>query len=341
VSPPPPEPAQSRTPIGLAAYGFGYLCGFAGAGTPRACPSPYTVHDLMDLAAAHGLGGVEFPPSWGLPGLDEDDLRRAGAYAATRGLFVVVDGGVVDVGELRALLRAAMALGARTVRAVISTVLCGDRRAVRDTWGDHLARTARQLRLVSALAAECGVAIALENHQDVTSEELVALLAEVDSPWVGVTFDTANALAVGEDPLAFARRVLPHVKHAHLKDYRLYRTPSGYRLARCAIGDGVVDTPGVVALLADGAPGATICIELGALQARHVRLLEDDFWAGYPSRRVEDILPVLRLRDERGRPADEDWRTPWERGEDGDDDALARYEREQFERSVSYVRALR
>jgi hypothetical protein len=76
-----------------------------------------------------------------------------------------------------------------------------------------------------------------------------------------------------------------------------------------------------------------MCIELGALEARPIRLLEEEFWEGYPSRRVEQ---VLRLRDagETG-----DWRTPWERGED--DMVLARYEREQFEQSVEYLQGLR
>ncbi len=332
-------PASPRMSIGLAAYGFGYLGGFAGAGTARACPTPYNAYDLMDLAVAHGLGGVEFPPVWGLGGLDPDTLRRARAYAEARGLFVVLDGGVVDEDELRQLLRAAAILGARTVRAIVSTILCGDRRAMRDTWSALLAGTARRLRSVRDTAAEYGVSIALENHQDVTADELVGLVEEVDSPWVGVTLDAVNPLAVGEEPLRFARRVLPYLKHVHLKDYHLYKTPHGYRLARCATGAGVLDTPALLALLAREAPAATIAIELGALEARHVRLLEDDFWSGYPPRRVEDVLPVLRLRDGRARPDDEDWRTPWERGAGGED--MAAFERDQFEASVAYLRGLR
>ena len=99
--------------IGLAAHTFSYLCGFAGVGTPRAWPRPYNAYDLMDLAAAHGLGGVEFPPAWGLGGLHHTELAKARDYAAARGLFVVVDSGVVDVATLQALLPAAATLGDR------------------------------------------------------------------------------------------------------------------------------------------------------------------------------------------------------------------------------------
>ena len=341
---PPPSPSRSegeqpfsqrRLDIGVAAYTFSYLCGFAGAGTPRAWPHPYDAYDLMDLAAAHGLGSVEFPPAWGLGSLDRAELAKARDYAAARGLFVVVDSGVVDVATLQALLPAAATLGAPTVRVIVSTILCGDRRAVRNTWPAYLAEIARRLREVRALAEETGVAIALENHQDLTSDELVALCEEVGSPQIGVNLDAVNPLAVGEEPLAFARRVTPYLKNVHLKDYRLYRTPQGYRLARCPIGAGVLDVPVLLDLCAREAPGASVCIELGALEARHVRLLDDEFWQGYPTRRVEEVLPVLRLREELARPTDEDWRTPWERGEQGE--ALASFEMSQFEQSVEYL----
>ena len=329
---------RPRLPVGLAAYGFGYLCGFAGYGTARACPDPYDAYRLMDLAVSHGLGGVEFPLDWGLPGLTRTDLEQARAYADARDLFIVVDGGVVDVDELRTLLPTAAVLGAGVVRVVASGILCGDRRAVRETWPAYLAEIADRLRAMRGLAEETGVAIALENHQDVTSAELLELCTSLDSPCIGVTLDAINPLAVVEDPLAFARRVAPFIKNVHLKDYRVYNTPEGYRLARCAVGAGVLDVVGLCAVLAREAPRAPVSIELGALQARHVRFLDDDFWPGYPPRRAEEILPVLRLRDEHGRAAGEAWRTPWEH--DASAEELAAFELSEIEESVAFLRRM-
>jgi sugar phosphate isomerase/epimerase len=330
--------ARRRLSTGLASFTFSYLGGYAGRGTPRACPNPYNTYDLMDMAAAHDLGGVEFSPAGGLGSLEPDVLARARAYAEARGLFIVVAGGLVDVAQLQALLPAAVALGARTVRTVVSTILCGDRRAVRDTWAGHLAETVRRLKEVRGLAEQTGVAIAIENHQDLTSTEMVAICEEVGSPYVGVNLDASNPLAVGEDILTFAGRIAPYLKNVHLKDYLMYSTPQGFRLVRCPVGVGVLDVPALFALCAREAPDATISIELGALEARHVRLLEDDFWPGYPPRRVEEVLPVLRLREARSRPKGEDWRTPWERGEQGE--VLASFELSHFEESVNYLRSL-
>ncbi|HWE64839.1 MAG TPA: TIM barrel protein [Chloroflexota bacterium] len=333
-----PSGAPSRLSIGLAAYSLSYSCGFEGAGTARAWPRPYDAYALMDLATDYNLAGVEFPPQRCLPSVEAAELEHARGYAAARDLFIVADTGVVDVADLQTLLPIAAALGARTVRAIVSTILCGDRRAVRDTWPGYLAEIGRRLHAVRGLAEELQVSIALENHQDMTSDELVALCEDLGSPRIGVTLDAINPLAVGEDPLAFARRVAPYLKHVHLKDYYLYRTVEGFRLVRCAVGAGVLDVPGLLSLCARQAPQATLSIEIGSLYARHVRLLEDEFWQGYPPRRVEDVLPVLRLREQRARPADEEWRTPWERGEQGE--LVATYEAEQVRDSVHNLRAL-
>ena len=57
---------------------------------------------------------------------------------------------------------------------------------------------------------------------------------------VGIVFDTGNTFPVGEAPLDFTRVIAPYVRHVHLKDYRVQFTDEGFRLVRCAIGDGAV-----------------------------------------------------------------------------------------------------
>jgi hypothetical protein len=145
-----------------------------------------------------------------------------------------------------------------------------------------------------------------------------------------------NSLAVAEDPMEYARRLGPLIKNVHLKDYRIYSTPQGYRLVRCAIGEGVLDVGALFSLLREIAPRATVAIELAALEARHVRFLEEGYWSGYPPRRIERVLPVLRTRESRSRPAGEEWRTPWELGAGPEE--LAAYEMTQFEDSVAFLR---
>ncbi|MDA4114337.1 MAG: sugar phosphate isomerase/epimerase [Thaumarchaeota archaeon] len=290
----------------------------------------------MDLAFTSGLSGVELPAQEYLRGMSEGELARVRRYGEERELYFVLDGGVVDVPVVRGLIDAATALGARTIRVTASSILCGDRSAMAAGWSRYIAEIADRLRSLRGRAEERGISIAVENHQDLTSEEMAALCAAVGSENVGVALDSVNSLAVVEDPLEFARRLGPLIKHVHLKDYRIHSTPEGYRLVRCAIGAGVLDVSGLFSLLHERAPEATVAIELAALEARHVRFLEDGYWSGYPSRRVEQVLPVLRLRESRSRPPGEDWRTPWEVG--ASHDALSAYEMGQFHESVSFLR---
>ena len=67
-------------------------------------------------------------------------------------------------------------------------------------------------------------------------------------------------------------------RHVHLKDYRVQLTDEGFRLVRCAIGDGAVPFPEMVAILAEHHETLPAVLEPGALEARHVRLFTPDWW---------------------------------------------------------------
>jgi sugar phosphate isomerase/epimerase len=324
-------------PCGVSAFSFAYLTGGLGRGTGRANPRPLDIFGLMDLAAAAGLSGVEFPPGM-VPDPSADGLTRLRNELRARRLTPVLDGGSVLNPVLPDSVRAAHALGCRTLRVVLSSILCGDRSPMAGRWQEHLDKAACALREVEPLARELAVAVAVENHQDATSDDLVWLCQQVGSPAVGVNLDAGNPLAVGECPVEFARRVAPYLKNVHLKDYLMYRTPAGYRLVRCALGEGVLDWRALFDLFDAEAPQATRNIELGAMQDRHIRLFEAAWWEHYPARDVRTLLSPLRLLADMGQPADAEYRVPWERGEPPE--AQEAYEREQFHRSVEFLRTI-
>jgi hypothetical protein len=263
-------------------------------------------------------------------------LEALGREAKARGLEIVVAGGRVATADGTALIRAAHRVGARTVRLTLSDVLEGDRgRLGPGGWDALREAAAERLRAWRPLAEALGVSLALENHQDAGSEDLLRLCESVGGDRIGATLDTGNPLAVGEDPVAFAARVAPFLKNVHLKDYTLHRTSSGYRLVRCALGAGVIDFPALFALFDREAPGATRNIELGATRARHIRLLEPEWWEHFPPRDIRELLPVLQMVERHSQPPDVDWRTPHEREEA--EPALVAYELGQFRDSLAYL----
>jgi sugar phosphate isomerase/epimerase len=159
--------------------------------------------------------------------------------------------------ELLAWIALAPALGARIVRCVAAGPALRGAPA-----GPRLRDTTAALRRAAALAAEHGVVLALENHGDVDGDELAALLDAV--PELAVCLDTANALRVGDDPVALARRVGARVAMVHLKDVEATAADPRVGPTSTPYGAGVVDLGGVLGALPLAA-GLPVCVELGHL----------------------------------------------------------------------------
>jgi sugar phosphate isomerase/epimerase len=328
---------QPRATFGVAAYSFPCGCGFARRDTQNMEPKRLDAAGIIELAAKWNLAGIEIPLQGMVPNLEPATIDDFAATLRERGLGFVADTGIVDATTLSAVLPAAARAGAKVVRATISSILEGARATMPGGWAAYFDEIRRRVVEVRPLLDEYDLTLALENHQDATSDELIAL-CEAGGERVGITFDVVNPLAVGEEPFAFARKIGPWIRDVHIKDYVIYPTPSGYRLVRAAVGQGVIDWGAMRALLREIAPAASQNIELAALYGRHIRLLEDQWWQGYPARDVREVIPALRFAAEHARLADEPWQTPWER--ELSDAEVAAWEMEQFEFSVKHLRTL-
>jgi sugar phosphate isomerase/epimerase len=298
--------------VGLNPYGLAYTLGLQG--------DPGTgLEGLLEIAREIGARAVELHQPW------------LGGPLELEGMTPVVSCGR-DPSADDAAIDCAVALGARVVRMALTGVLQGDRHAV--DWPRIVAGVRARLARVAPLAAAAGVSIAIENHQDFTSAELMELCEEAGDA-VGITLDTGNAFPVAEAPLDFARTVAPRVRHLHLKDYRVQFTDEGYRLVRCAIGDGAVPFAELAALFDDD---LTASLEPGALEARHIRLFTAAWWRGYPPVDARRLAAALRAARVNRLGDEDDYRTPWERGVTGGE--LIAYERDMLRTSAANLRAL-
>ena len=152
------------------------------------------------------------------------------------------------------------------------------------------------------------ITVSVENHQDASTDDLLRLVEMVNShPCFGITLDTGNPLAVGEDPVEAAQRLAPFIRHLHLKDYTIHFAPNGYRLVRCAAGEGVVDFPAILnavrAVGYSGSPG----IEIAAQSTRTIPCLEPTWWDEYPPRQAKEFTKALIVLWDNGRSMDESY----------------------------------
>jgi 3-oxoisoapionate decarboxylase len=317
--------------LGLAVYGTVFSMGLNPA-SPRA---PITPFQVLERAQELGLAGIELPVRMVRP----EDVSAIAHAARERQLFLSMafDGFAAD--RLRPALELAASLGAESVRTVVGGArLGGDRRPLAGgQWQPFLRSALAGLQEAAHVAEQVGVDLAVENHQDLASEELLWLCETINSPHFGITLDTGSVLATAEEPLDFTTRVARYVKNVHIKDYRLYLTEEGYRLVRCPIGQGVVDFPALFAILAAQSPNITMSIEIGALEARHARIFADDYWPDYPPRSAAQLAKQLRFVLAHAQTLGE-WRTPFELG--AEPEMIIAYEERQLLSSVAYLQML-
>jgi 3-oxoisoapionate decarboxylase len=322
--------------VGLNPYGLAYTVGLQGLGTPRANPAPIGLEGFIAVVREAGARSIELDWRWLTP-MSAGDLARLRDKLA--GLIPICSFWLAQQpGETLAEgVRCATALGAPILRLHLTPVVEGARAAWGPRWEDLVAHARATLKREAPRAADAGLVLAIENHQDLGSEELVAIVEEAGDH-VGIVLDTGNPFAVGEDPVAFARRAGHRIRHVHLKDYAAQFTGEGYRLVRCAIGDGCVPFRAIAAVLEEHSPSLTASLEPGALEVRHIRLFTPEWWTGYPPRAASELGIALGTLRHNQLDAGADYRTPWER--EGSGPEIIAYEMAQIGRSVENMRAM-
>ena len=319
--------------FGLNPYGLTYHLGLQGMGGPRANPAGRGMEGFLALGREFDAKAMEFFDPW-LRVLSDAELTALRERLEAEAITPIVSWGLM-MGPFDSALRSARALGATVIRCGLTAVLCGDRAALGEQWPELVGSVGKSLAEYGPRVADAGMTLAIENHQDFGSDELVAFCEATRG--VGICVDAGNTFPVLEAPLDFYARVAPHVAHVHLKDYRVQFTDEGYRLVRCAIGDGAVPVAAMLDLFRAHKPKLAAVLEPGALEARHVRFLKPEWWRFYPPKTAGSLARCLAAARVNRLDDDADTRTPWEKGEDG---ALEAYELKMIRRSAANMRAL-
>lgn len=122
------------------------------------------------------------------------------------------------------------------------------------------------------VAERRGIKIGIEPHQQYSQspDGLDRICALVDSPAIGVNFDTGNSYLCGHDPIAWLEHVRDRLVHLHAKDIsvgqsedergKVTGTPVG-----CACGEGVIDWARVIAVCREAPQDIVMSVECGTV----------------------------------------------------------------------------
>jgi sugar phosphate isomerase/epimerase len=124
-----------------------------------------------------------------------------------------------------------------------------------------LQQTADLLEKTAPMAEEYGICLALENHCDSFSEEILWVLNQVDHHYVGACIDTVNAWHIAEDPMKAIENLAPVAFTNHFRDDRVEFCRDGFRVRGVAVGDGDIDMQKAYEFIKNDSPTKRINIE--------------------------------------------------------------------------------
>ncbi|MCP4692448.1 MAG: sugar phosphate isomerase/epimerase [Desulfobacterales bacterium] len=256
--------------LGLHTYSF-HLHGMGqrwGASDP-ASDSVMDIHQLMAFAVEHDLDGLHLTAA-DCGRTDMDQLTHIRDSAGDKGLYLEYNFSLDEAYDKRLTntLEEGVAI-ARALGADIAKVSM-DLRRPRPIGASrfHPEIMARLEHLVGLLksaapAAEAaGVRIAVENHTDAFSEEVLWVLDRVNHPFVGACVDTVNAIHVTEDPISAVENLAPRAFTNHFRDNRIIILHDGVRFTGAAVGEGDLDMKRAYEIIRDQSSMNRINIEL-------------------------------------------------------------------------------
>lgn len=219
------------------------------------------VFQFIRKTAELGLDGVmlninPWPglPGWGvLESFAPEYLAEVRKEIQNYGFFAELDTSGTDPEHLTQVIEAAHQIGADVVRtyACMGTY---DPEKLRNAPGD--------INNVVPLLKKYRIRLAVENHEEELADEVIQIINEVNSPWVGVHCDIGNAMMAWEDPVEAVRKLAPYAFTTHFKDHIIIQDVDEYQVCGVPVGTGNIDTEACFQLLMEHSTLTRINVEM-------------------------------------------------------------------------------
>ena len=304
--------------LSLSAYAFGYGCGFVKDSRVNAIGvQNITLDRLKDIAIDFELGGVEIPVDKYFKDQSNEELDAYINNLNKRGLKLIY---ALEKFECTFFSKIAPRIKndqQSFVRAKISNFYGGNR-FKENNYRSDIELFRKEIKKSVDIIDQYGIRVLIENHQDVTLDDIFKLVDEYGEERIGVNWDTGNSFPTGETVESFLKKAGGLIGNVHLKDYRLQSTQNGYVMHRCALGKGVVDFDYLITALINQNNDMPFTIELGAMNGREAMINNERYWAStkgvsedekielmsFIKSRVENDVTISTLWERNGEPND-------------------------------------
>ena len=256
--------------LGLHTYSL-YLHGIGQtwAGFQLPWERQLTTFELFDLGVELGLDGFHIDDGV-LENLDPSFVKEVAASAKEKNLYLEynmsMDLGNIDTGiqhDIKEGLITALDLGADVIKVGMDLARPSPRtgsefdpRVI-----PYFKETINRLKEAAPLAQEYDIRIALENHCDSFSKEILWILKEVGHPFVGACIDTVNGWHMGENPMEAVENLVPVAFTNHFRDNKIEFHRDGFKVKGVATGEGDINMKKAYELIKTKSPSNRINIE--------------------------------------------------------------------------------
>jgi sugar phosphate isomerase/epimerase len=236
--------------LGIGSFAYRYHVGIPGC-MPE---SPMKPMDFINESARLGLRRIQLCENLNYVNCSEPDILRMAKRTKELGLIVEIGMNGASKENLRKHIHLAQIFGSKFIRVVIGDIGLEGEYAV-DAVTNNLNSTIHECR-------GAGIEIGLENHFDLPTPQIMRIIHNVHDPLVGSVFDSTNCINFLERPEETLDYMLPCIKSAHLKDFRMVKTEAGITLRGQILGQGIIDSKSLVKKILSNNPNASIIIEL-------------------------------------------------------------------------------
>ena len=209
--------------IGLAAYSFRSAFPFMKGKAQKHEEGARKVDmfGFIDYCAEHGIAGAELTSYFFPPTADKDYFLRLKQHAHIRG--VTICGTAIgnnfsrgpgeemdrEIAAAKSWIDKAALFGAPHIRFFAGTA--------RDLEEDpkNLDHAIAAIEECANHAAGKGIFIGIENHGNLSSDQVLAIMRGVNNPWVGVNLDTGNFIS--DDPYGDIAKCVPYAVNVQVK----------------------------------------------------------------------------------------------------------------------------
>jgi hypothetical protein len=260
--------------------------------------TPLAFEDFMLSLEGLGIDGVSLESCF-IPRFDPHSLAGIKSHLDALGMDRVyawghpdgLEGGQNEAAyhEMVEHIAYASAIGAKVMRVVGSSL-----RYRFEPHAPQLKKLTRMFSKAAAIAAQAGVKLALENHIDYNSDEILQLLKDVNSPNLGVNFDSGNFLRVLDDPVEAMRKLAPHVLATHIKDLRPVkgvRADAWHFFSCVPTGDGLIQNEALARILKETGYEGFLAVEIDFLHPDYKG--REDWVVRESIRALRDIASTL------------------------------------------------